>query len=288
MNTWPPSGTPRFYEIPAFVRFSPWDFTTDIKYRSKSIQSFWNNNYSIFLPLPNVIGTMTSMKYSSALGAVTNAQQGIREQLDSQGLLPELFVKRTGGLRQPRFPGTVPAATRPAGTLENINENYLDMVDTTWLGMNRRKYIFNFLLICKSILESQEAQRISNLFNIWSLSTMDSDQFQPNEIPSGMNRSIHPPMWGISTTSLYGDDTERSTSAWIGEYPQLCVLNDVKTLKVGGEDLNSIQGMQLDNNDSIFLPLQYKIQLEFTEIEPVYQSKDTVETKSRSQFFKIL
>lgn len=286
MIVWPPTNSPRHDEIPVFVRFTPTEFSADITLRSKPINQFWDTDYSIMLPMPNTIGTYTSMKYSSDLQAVSNAQHDIRRtvQKDTE------YVLGTGGLRSPR--GMIknndntlsPADLIPfsgAGDSEaSINENYLDMVDTTWMGMNRRKYRFNFLLICKSISESETAVNISNRFNLLSLSIMSTSALN-GKIPSGMSRSLHPPMWSISAG--VDNSSAELTKAWIGAYPQLSVLSEVKTFKIGGEDINSIQGMK---KDGVFLPLQYTIQLEFTEIEPVYQSEDNNTTKSRSQFFE--
>ena len=288
MIIWPPPSSQG--NVPAFVKFTPWDFSSEISNRSRGIQQFWLNDRSIFLPLPSVIGTNTSMKYSSDLKLVSNAQYDI----DRSGDRNTEFVHLTGGLRSPQRrpegatrPNTpIKPSILPLQVSDTFNENYLDMVDTTWMGMNRRKYAFDFLLICKSIDESETAASISQQFNIYSLSIMSTEALGTTDgtvsIPSGMSRSLHPPMWGISVTEADQSGENDMTRAWIGQYPQLSVLSNIKTFRVGGEDPNSIQGIRLDG---IFLPLQYKIQLEFTEIEPVYQSADTNETKSRSQFW---
>ena len=74
-----------------------------------------------------------------------------------------------------------------------------------------------------------------------------------------------------------------ATRMWLGEYPQLCVLQKVHGTRIGG-DGNQIIGMGV--NGSPLNPIIYNLKLIFVELEPVYRNATDTISRSRSQFIQ--
>ena len=52
-------------EIPAWIRFDAWNYTSNINRRSNDIQTFWNSPHFVSVPLPTKIGTDLNMDYTT-------------------------------------------------------------------------------------------------------------------------------------------------------------------------------------------------------------------------------
>ena len=88
-------------------------------------------------------------------------------------------------------------------------------------------------------------------------------------------------MWAIHVDDRV--DANTATRMWLGEYPQLCVLQKVHGTRIGG-DGNQIIGMGV--NGSPLNPIIYNLKLIFVELEPVYTDGNTSISRSRSQFIQ--
>ena len=147
------------------------------------------------------------------------------------------------------------------------------------MGQSRRVYSFDFNMICKSLEDSGRAASVCNFMNQAALPTLRD--LKKDSIV-GNQKAGHPNICTVHVRDNTGGiDEATSTRYWLGEFPQLCVLQKVKGTRIGG-DGNQIIGM-VDGNSG-FIPTIYNLKLMLVELEPVYRSQENI-TKSRSQFF---
>ena len=283
-------------EIPIYVHFAAHQFTSDLETRNRPIGSFWHKSDfgQVYLPVNNEIGTAITMQYSSNPSQILQNRslksnridrstdpdtlQGLQGDAPQGGLRGVLSRNRTG-TRKDNF------LTAKNNDMDHAYQNFLDVVDTTWLGQTRRRYNFNFVLSNKSTGDARASINICNFFSNRLLSRMFPQNINST---SANQRSHHPPMWSINCCNYGGGQSDQSTVNWMGTYPQLCVLEDVRAFRTGGDGV-SILAMQ--EKDGFPLPLQCHLSLQFIELEPVYVNANTYDMlapcASRSQFFNI-
>lgn len=276
-------------ETGAILRFDQHIFSTDLNKRGNPIQHFWNSSNYVEVPLPNQIGTLINMDYTTESQRILND----RNFLQGFNVVPDTVP----GTLKPQGVGGIDVNRRsPGGILNNLTGvevrqaddtddprmAFLDVIDTTWLGQSRRKYNFTINFTCKSIADSAVAGSICNFMSGQCLPYLQ--KYTAHDIIANQ-RAFHPPMWAIHVENNDGD-RGLATRAWLGEYPQLCVLQKVNAIRLGGEG-NNIIGMRDPTNTNVgFVPIIYQLQLGFIELEPVYRSTDgESEARSRSQFF---
>lgn len=153
----------------------------------------------------------------------------------------------------------------------------VDMMDTMFNGSGVKTYEFDIDILCKSPWDSISAATISNIFTskCWP-------KLYPGQPHNGNAKLQHPDIWVIWISENPGDvNTGESSQFWYdGDGPQLSVLEAVATTRVGLED-NRILAIQQDPlvNEG-FVPLQYKIELVFSELEPTIQDSNTIINKT--------
>jgi hypothetical protein len=269
-------------EIAAYVRFDFHTFTSDLSKRSQDIQTFWHSSNYVELPLPTRIGTDLNMDYttnSSRISSDRNFAPIYNNPLDPT--LGTLFEPLRGDYNI-RMPGRLFAdgIDQPAQSNGSPVTSFLDIIDTTWLGQSRRVYSFDFNMICKSLDDSGRAASICNFMNAAALPSLKE---MSKKSIVGNQKAWHPAMCTVHVFDNSGGiDEDTSTRYWLGEFPQLCVLQKVKGTRVGG-DGNQIIGMQ--NGNSGFVPTIYNLKLMLVELEPVYTDGGNTIAKARSQFF---
>ena len=271
-------------EILSYVRFDFHPFSTELDERSKDIVLHWNSYDYVYLPLPTRIGTDLNMDYTTNTARISSDRNFIIDPDKPINPLPGTLYDPTYGPRRNRnlrLPGNDFSNSGPDTNLKDqTNRSFLDIIDTTWLGQSRRVYTFEFNMICKSTKDSGTAASVCNFMNNMAL-----PQLQPikKDAIVGNQKAMHPHMCAIHVESSNegGLTPDKATQYWLGEYPQLCVLQKVKGTRIGG-DGNQIIGMM--NEDSGFIPIIYNLKLIFVELEPVYRSDEGI-AKSRSQFF---
>jgi hypothetical protein len=168
------------------------------------------------------------------------------------------------------------------------NEGYVDIVDTSWFGSNKKAYKFTFDLTAKSIDCSEEAQLICNeLTNLilpaWGTANATK--------PALYNRStIHPGVWQPRVFAGAGQEKTALTDAtirWLGNYPQPCLLITAFAFRPSTSE-NSISAMLKSNSTDLY-PIKYLIEMELQEIEPSYvanvEERETT-VSSRSKLLK--
>ena len=268
-------------EIAAYVRFDFHKFTSDLSKRSQGIQTFWHSENFIELPLPTRIGTDLNMDYTTNSSRISS-DRNFAPLFDTplNPTLGTLFENRRGDYNV-RMPGNLfDLSNAPKQSDGSPDTSFLDIIDTTWLGQSRRVYSFDFNMICKSVEDSGRAASICNFMNaaaLPSLQTMSKKDIVGNQ------KAWHPAMCTVHVfDNTGGPDPATSTRYWLGEFPQLCVLQKVKGTRVGG-DGNQIIGMR--NGNSGFIPTIYNLKLMLVELEPVYTDGGNTIAKSRSQFF---
>ena len=279
-------------ETGAILRFDQHIFSTNLNTRGSHISHFWSSPNYVEVPLPNQIGTLINMDYTTESQRILNDRNFLAGTEVQQNTIP-------GTLKSRNNPTTGPDMNRRSpGGLQNdlsyitprANDDgddprmaFLDVIDTTWLGQSRRKYNFTINFTCKSIADSAVAGSICNFMSGQCLPYLQ--YYNANDIIANQ-RAFHPPMWAIHVENNDGD-RYLATRAWLGEYPQLCVLQKVNAIRLGGEG-NNVIGMRDPTSSTVgFVPIIYQLQLGFIELEPVYRSTNgESETRSRSQFFQ--
>jgi hypothetical protein len=269
-------------EIPAWIRFDAWNYTSNIDRRNDPIETFWNSNQFASVPLPTKIGTDLNMDYTTNSARIsTDRNFSISNERVLNPSPGTLFdASKTESPTNIRMPGRDFTKGPQSNNKEDYdsNKSFLDVIDTTWLGQSRRIYAFDINMICKSLSDSRAAASICNYMNAGALPVMES--FGRNEVV-GNQKAFHPPMWAIHVND--GFDVYTATRMWLGEYPQLCVLQKVNGTRIGG-DGNQIIGMGV--NGSPLNPIIYNLKLIFVELEPVYTNGNNTIAQSRSQFIQ--
>ena len=267
-------------EIPAWIRFDARDYTSNIFIRNQPIQNFWNSGAFVSVPLPTKLGTDLNMDYTTNSARIST-DRNFMPQLNRQpNFTPgTLYDPRIGELNL-RMPGNNFISEDPELNADRSSrESFLDIIDTTWLGQSRRIYTFSINMICKSIQDSETAASICNFMNAGALPILNGIDI--NSVV-GNQKAIHPAMWAIHVNDT-SNDNNKATRMWLGEYPQLCVLQKVNGTRIGG-DGNQIIGMGM--NGSPLNPIIYNLKLIFVELEPVYRNGSNSIAQSRSQFMQ--
>lgn len=285
-------------EIPIYVHFAAHQFTSDLEKRNQAIGSFWHRSDfgEVFLPVNNEIGTAITMQYSSNPSQILQ-NRSLKNNLDPKTTTDPETLQGLGSVGTPQGGLRGVISNNRTGTrkdndqttkfndMAHAYQNFLDVVDTTWLGQTRRRYNFNFVLSNKSTGDARASINICNFFSNRLLSRMFPQNINST---SANQRSHHPPMWSINCCNYNGGQSDQSTVNWMGTYPQLCVLEDVRAFRTGGDGV-SILAMQ--EKDGFPLPLQCHLSLQFIELEPVYVNGNNNDMLapcvSRSQFFNI-
>lgn len=265
-------------EIPAWIRFDGWNFTSNIKVRNQPIQNFWNSGNFVAVPLPTKLGTDLNMDYTTNSARISTDRNFMPMLNRQPNFSPGTLYDPTIGELNLRMPGNNFIEQDPELNLDRESgKSFLDIIDTTWLGQSRRIYTFSINMICKSIQDSETAASICNFMNAGALPILNGIDI--NSVV-GNQKAIHPPMWAIHVNDT-SNDNNKATRMWLGEYPQLCVLQKVNGTRIGG-DGNQIIGMGM--NGSPLNPIIYNLKLIFVELEPVYRNASNSIAQSRSQF----
>lgn len=267
-------------EIPAWIRFDACDFTSDIGVRNRPIQNFWNSGAFVSVPLPTKLGTDLNMDYTTNSARISTDRNFMPALNKQPNFVPGTLYDRSIGDQNMRSSGIDFEKNPPEVNEERQgNRSFLDIIDTTWLGQSRRIYTFSINMICKSIQDSTTAASICNFMNAGALPILHGINI--NSVV-GNQKAIHPAMWAIHVNDAVGEDN-RATRMWLGEFPQLCVLQKVNGTRIGG-DGNQIIGMGIDG--SPLNPIIYNLKLVFVELEPVYRNTFNSIAQSRSQFIQ--
>jgi len=150
----------------------------------------------------------------------------------------------------------------------------VDMMDMMFLGGGNRGYQIEFDLVCRSPQDSYAAGQLCGALSsqCWPLLNISGNA-------NGNAKLKHPDIWAISLSEFPGQfgGEDQFNNLWNdGVGPQLCVLTDVLTKRVGGEN-SRILGInrnrpnsrqQSGTGDPAPLPLWYKVSLSFIELEP--------------------
>ena len=265
-------------EIPAWIRFDVWNFTSNITVRNQPIQNFWNSGNFVSVPLPTKLGTDLNMDYTTNSARISTDRNFMPLLNRQPNFAPGTLYDPGIGELNLRMPGNNFISEDPELNADRSSrESFLDIIDTTWLGQSRRIYTFSINMICKSIQDSETAASICNFMNAAALPILNGIGI--NDIV-GNQKAIHPAMWAIHVNDTLGEDN-KATRMWLGEYPQLCVLQKVNGTRIGG-DGNQIIGMGM--NGSPLNPIIYNLKLIFVELEPVYRNGSNSIAQSRSQF----
>jgi len=154
----------------------------------------------------------------------------------------------------------------------NNSEGYVDIMDTSWFGSNKKSYKFSLSLKAKSKDDSDEAAVICN-----ELTNLILPEFIPQTGQGGnaaeilFNQTVtHPGVWQPRVLSSTGQTVTDKTDVWLGALPQPCLLLSAIANRVGPNNtLDAIAGMLPDSAGGV-IPIQYVIDLTLQEIEPTY------------------
>lgn len=272
-------------EIPAWIRFDAWNYTSNILIRNQPIQNFWSSNSFVSMPLPTKLGTDLNMDYTTNSARISTDRNFMPALNRQPNFAPGTLYDPNIGELNLRMPGKNYDNNDPNDPGPDLNPNresnrsFLDIIDTTWLGQSRRIYTFSINMICKSIRDSETAASICNYMNAGALPILNNINI--NSVV-GNQKAIHPAMWAIHVNDQVGEGN-KATRMWLGEFPQLCVLQKVNGTRIGG-DGNQIIGMGM--NGSPLNPIIYNLKLIFVELEPVYRNESDSIAQSRSQFIR--
>ena len=267
-------------EIPAWIRFNAHPFSSNIADRNRDIQTFWNSSNFVAVPLPTKLGTDLNMDYTTNSARISTDRNFIVSNTKILNPTPGTLFDPARASANIRLPGNdFNIDNKPNINQDDISKSFLDIIDTTWLGQSRRIYTFDINMVCKSIADSKAAASICNYMNAGALPILD-----PIDINGivGNQKAYHPAMWSIAVNDVENDPVS-ATQFWLGEFPQLCVLQKVNGTRIGG-DGNQIIGMKTEG--SSFQPILYNLKLIFVELEPVYTNGQNSIAQSRSQFIR--
>lgn len=293
-----PSG-PHRAEIPLWINFSaiPYNRVKTKVERERNTQAIaGDRTVTVSVPFNGNFTSQNKVRYTDdpmvvlkvmGLGTLTNAKaariEGLTQLLTTANNTGEVTLNQQ----------MVTSAVQANG---NVYMS-VDMMDMMFLGGSRRSYNIDFNLICRSPEDSQVAGAICSVLSskCWPLIN-DAAQTGPS---NGNAKLMHPDIWAVTLSEQPGKfgNVGKINSLWNdGVGPQICVLTDVNTRRVGGEN-SRILGINRDFPtsrqtggvaESTPMPLFYKITLSFTELEPAIQSKDDYSTYSRSRAFREL
>ena len=269
-------------EIPAWIRFDAHNYTSNIDVRNQPIGNFWNSQKFVSVPLPTKLGTDLNMDYTTNSARIASDRNFSisNERVLNPSPVTLYDPSKTESPTNMRMPGKDFEMGPDSNNKPDYdsNKSFLDVIDTTWLGQSRRIYTFDINMICKSLSDSRAAASICNYMNAGALPVME--RLRIDDVV-GNQKAFHPSMWAIHVNDRV--DANTATRMWLGEYPQLCVLQKVHGTRIGG-DGNQIIGMGV--NGSPLSPILYNLKLIFVELEPVYRNATDTISWSRSQFIQ--
>jgi len=164
----------------------------------------------------------------------------------------------------------------------NNSEGYVDIMDTSWFGSNKKSYKFSFSLKAKSKEDSDQATLICNeLTNLILPEFIPQVDSQGNATSVLYNQTvIHPGVWQPRVLSSTAAGITDKTDVWLGALPQPCLLLSAIANRVGPNGaLDAISGMLPDPETGV-IPIQYIIDLTLQEIEPTYITNKTDKKES--------
>ena len=239
--------------------------------------SFTNSNKLNYTNNPMEVLTLMG------LGDMTNAGD-----IRLRGLAQVLEEKSDNsfGIKTQTPPGTPGQDQAAADTYMSV-----DMMDMMFLGGGNRGYQIEFDLVCRSPQDSYAAGQLCAALSsqCWPLLNISGNA-------NGNAKLKHPDIWAISLSKFpgqFGGEDEFNDLWNDGAGPQLCVLTDVLTKRVGGEN-SRILGInrnrpssrqQSGTGDPTPLPLWYKVSLSFIELEPTIQDPVAYKAINRSSAF---
>ena len=186
--------------------------------------------------------------------------------------------------------GKVSLLSKPVEGVDSPNIYMsIDMMDMMFTGGGNRAYQIDFNLICRSPGDSIVA---GNLCAV--LSSLCWPMLAINGLADGNAKLEHPDIWAITISEQPGKFSGIADNTWNdGIGPQLCVLTDVNTKRIGGEN-SRILGINRNmptsrqsagQGNSSPLPLWYQVSLNFVELEPAVQDRSTYSVVNRSTAF---
>lgn len=239
--------------------------------------SFTNSNKLNYTNNPMEVLTLMG------LGDLTNAGdirlRGLAQVLEENS-------DNSFGIKTQTPPGTPGQDQAAADTYMSV-----DMMDMMFLGGGNRGYQIEFDLVCRSPEDSYAAGQLCGALSsqCWPLLNISGNA-------NGNAKLKHPDIWAITLSEFPGQfgAGNKFDNLWNdGVGPQLCVLTDVLTKRVGGEN-SRILGInrnrpnsrqQSGTGDPAPLPLWYKVSLSFIELEPTIQDPVAYKAINRSSAF---
>lgn len=289
-----PSG-PHVDEIPLWINFSaiPYALIKTREEREKSNQAIAGNAHvTVSVPFNGNFTNQNKVLYSSDPNEVLKLI-GLVQPTDTRDArifgLTQLLQENssTGELTMPN--------TRLSNASANIYMS-VDMMDMMFQGGSRRSYNIDFNLICRSPEDSESAGAICGVLSSLCWPLLNTTGPFQSSATNGNAKLVHPDIWLISLSERPGEfgDSSKFDNLWNdGMGPQICVLTDVNTKRIGGEN-SRILGINRDfptsrqtdgNGDPTPMPLFYKITLSFTELEVSVQDQSSYSVISRSRAF---
>lgn len=261
-------------EIPLWTNFAsiPYHNITKFGDRARPVKVIVGSaaNIKISLPFNGKFDNLSNVNYEGNANVISQLITGggglqNNENIRIRGISQLLEEdKRSGNMILPK--------TVKEGENTQSQNVYLsvDQMDIMFTGAGHKQYSFEIDMICKSAADSNSAAKICNVFSsrCWPLIKVVAEN----------PKMKHPDVWGIwiSKNPASLSEIEGGASLWYDGYgPQLCVLTDVLTQRVSGENSRILAISHAVENDAPFVPLHYKVALEFTELEPSIQSPNS-------------
>ena len=249
---------------------------------------------SVSLPFSGSFESSNSLNYTNDANAVIEQTMGNAttvEDVRLQGLAARL--------EEDVETGTVGVNQTPVESTKNSANKYMsvDMMDMMFLGGSFREYSMEFNLICKSAQDSHLGGAVCSIFSsqCWPLLNPRSSS------NSGNAKLMHPDLWVIWLSKLPFQNSMANDldNTWVdGIGPNLCVLTDVITKRVGGENNRILAISNSDvptsrrnpgmSDERPPLPLQYKLALAFVELEVSIQNPNEYQVLNRSRALSTL
>ncbi len=286
-----PSG-PHINEIPLWINFSAIQYSkvkTRVQRNRTPAQAAGEATVTASVPFNGSFTNSNSLQYTNEATFILSLM-GLPETTNTENI-------RLNGLAQmlDKDASTGMMRLMESPTTENPNSANIymsvDMMDMMFVGGGNRGYIIDFNLVCRSPRDSLNAGELCSVLSsqCWPL-------LNTGGLANGNAKLEHPDIWAITLSEKPGDfgSSRKFDHSWNdGIGPQLCVLTDVKTKRVGGENSrilginrNPPTSRQTDGaGDSSPLPLWYQVSLSFVELEPAIQDRNNYYVINRSSAF---
>ena len=259
-----PSVMPYSTEIPLWMNFRSIHFTSNLGFRAMPAMGHYSSKNCISVPVPDVLTNSSNISYTNNQDTMLTLMYGGGEGEDMADAKAAVRVfggpESVGGLadlaaRKEKAVDMVGGRGLPTDML-NVN-----MIDQTFMGGTSKIYTYELTLKCKSYGDSISAAKICNAFSsrVWP------GLAKQTGAPTGLSRISHPFMWifWISETPA-----GFAIPSWLDATPQLCIMRNVQTQRLG----NDAGAFAMEKNaGGSYLPILYRISLQFAEIEPSYR-----------------